>query len=85
VADDLPALTGDQLVRLLRLNGWTEQGRSLHGVALSKVIDQQHRVAIVPTKHGSMHTNTLHRILSVKQTGLGRAGLVRLIRRHGLH
>jgi hypothetical protein len=84
MADELPALTGDQLIRLLVLDGWKEEGRSRHGVALSKLVNGQYRVAVVPTKSGSMHTNTLHRLLSVKQTGLRRAGLVRLIKKYGL-
>ncbi|HZT05703.1 MAG TPA: hypothetical protein VFC51_01620 [Chloroflexota bacterium] len=84
MADELPALTGSQLIRLLTLDGWEEQRRSRHGVALGKAIGGRRRVAVVPTKTGSMHPNTLARLLGPKQTGVGRAGLVRLIERHGL-
>jgi len=82
--DELPALTGDQLIRLLVLDGWVEVRRSRHGVALSKLFSGRGRIAVVPTKRGSMHSNTLRRLLSAKQTGIGRAGLVRLIKRYGL-
>ena len=80
---DLPALTGDQLIRLLTLDGWEPDRRSRHGVALAKIIGGRRRIAVVPTKPGSMHANTLRRLLSTKQTGIGRAGLARLIERHG--
>jgi hypothetical protein len=53
-------------------------------VALTKIVGGGYRIAVVPTKPGSMHTNTLHRLLSVKQTGLTHRGLVRLIDRPGL-
>jgi len=84
VSGELPALTGEQFIRLLLLDGWQERGRSRHGIALGKLVAGTYRVAVVPTKPGSMHTNTLHRLLSVKQTGLGRSRLLRLIERHGL-
>ena len=57
------------------------QSKSL---SLGKIVAGTYRVAIVPTKPGSMHANTLHRLLSVKQSGLGRSRLLRLIERHGL-
>ena len=86
----LPALSGRQLIALLESDGWEAVRRANHGVWLRKWDDEsgQYRFTNVPTKPRSIAPNLLGQILSSKQTGLGSAGLQRLLdrkrrRRHG--
>ena len=80
----LPGLTGRQLVRLLELDGRTRdlRQRSRHGIILKKTIEGRTRIAVIPEKR--LVPDTLSRILSVKQTGIGRERLAQLIEEHGL-
>ena len=81
----LPAITGRQLIRLLRLDGWHETGRTRHGIGLAKADAKGRvRITIVPDKRRPLTTGTLAAILGPKQTGLGRAGLAALIAAHGV-
>ena len=81
---DLPALTGRQLIALLKKDGWTDCGRVTHGVSLQKRgADGRTRIAVVPDKSVVLG-ETLHRIISVKQSGIGRQGLLDMIKRHGI-
>lgn len=84
LATILPAITGNQLIRLLEQDGWAYQRDAKHGAAYSKEIDGRNVVAIIPTKNDSLPDKTLGAILSVKQTGIGRRGLVTLIKKYGL-
>lgn len=83
---DLPAITGFQLIRLLERDGWQRGRRGTHGQALYKYARREDRtlVTVVPRTRASLPRGTLGGILSVKQTGLGRAGLAALVRKHGL-
>lgn len=85
MAPSLPAITGKQLIRLLRRAGW-EKGRRLpHGIAFSKVdVSGQMRVTTIPDKRSAIPPGTLAAILGLKQTNLGRAGLVALIATQGI-
>jgi len=78
----IPAITGDYLIELLEFDGWKIQGRSTHGVTLKKFFNGRNNVTTVPTKIGSIPDGTLGSILSVKQTCLGKPGLVKLIERY---
>ena len=80
---DLPVITGFQLIRLLELDGWVVHRRTRHGVALRKTQGGRTFVAHVPSRRASLPSGTLSGILSVKQTGLGREGLVQLVRKYG--
>jgi predicted RNA binding protein YcfA (HicA-like mRNA interferase family) len=85
VPESLPAITGRQLIRLLKLDGWEEGRRVNHGRSLHKVFpDGIARVTIVPDKRSPLPTGTLGAILGPKQTGIGRDGLAALIREHGI-
>jgi predicted RNA binding protein YcfA (HicA-like mRNA interferase family) len=86
MAQDLSAITGFQLIRLLELDGWQRGLRGTHGQHLYKYLAGERRtlVTVVPRTRASLPRGTLGGILSVKQTRLGRAGLVALIRAHGL-
>ena len=83
---DIPALSGIQLIELFLLAGWQERGIVRHGVFLVKYdCDiQRERWVTIPRKRKSLPKNTLHCILSVKQSGLGRTGLQRLIEEFGI-
>ena len=78
---EIPALTGRQLISLLMRNGWVEQRRANHGVFLVKLVDGRRRTALVKDTSRDIPRGTLSAILSSKQTGLGRAGLLRLMER----
>lgn len=81
----LPAITGKQLIRLFRRDGWTEAGRRTHGIAFTKVSpDGAVRVTIIPDKRGPLPSGTLAAVLGPKQSSIGRDGLLEMIRRHGL-
>jgi len=76
----LPAITGPELIKLLKKDGWQERDRATHGLALTKSLpDGRVLVTIVPTKSRSLPKGTLNAIL--KQTELGRDGLQELLKR----
>lgn len=79
----LPAISGVELMKLLEQDGWVKQRSCNHGFALYKEFPTRKRVTVVPNKRKALPTGTLRAILSQKQTGLGRAGLERLIKRYG--
>lgn len=82
----LPAITGDQLVTLLEKDGWSNEGKTTHGISMQKLVDGRHRVVIIPCKKSrSIPTKTLHDMLGMKQSGIGRSGLVDLIDKYGLN
>lgn len=83
--DSRPPVTGRQLIRLLKLDGWEEGRRVNHGRSLHKVFpDGTTRVTVVPDKRSPLPTGTQAAILGPKQTCLGRHGLAALIRQHGI-
>ena len=76
----LPAITGYNLISLLKKDGWKEAGHRTHGLAMVKEFpDGRKRVTIIPHTSDSLPQGTLHDILGSKQTGLGRRGLERLM------
>ncbi len=77
------AVTGPQLVRLLKLDGWVEDEYRTDGLAMTK---PGHYPVIVPIKKGNatLPDTILGRILSVKQSGLGKAWLREMIKKHGV-
>ena len=81
---ELPAITGPELISLLEKDGWKINGYTTHGKSLIKYDKKTERtlVAIIPTKSRSLPKTTLGRILSVKQTGIGRNGLLKLIEKY---
>lgn len=60
----------------------TVRQRSRHGFILKKAFGEQTRIAVIPDK--PLVQDTLSRILSMKQTGVGREHLPQLIETHGL-
>jgi predicted RNA binding protein YcfA (HicA-like mRNA interferase family) len=80
----LPALSGKQLIKLLRKDGWILGGRTRHGVALTKYIGNRTIVTFIPDTRAPLDDGTLAAILSVKQTGIGKRGLLALVNKYGL-
>ena len=84
-------MTCAELERLLRRDGWREGRASKHGTVYRKTFVSdgrtETRVTVIPTKKHKRHKpiprGTLRAILGPKQTGLGVAGLRRLIELHG--
>ena len=75
----LPAITGPQLGKLLESDGWQMDERSTHGMTYKKIVGGELRITTIPTKSRSLCKVTLRQILGPRQTGIGRAGLLRLL------
>ena len=85
MAESLPAITGRQLIRLLKMDGWEEGRRVNYGCSLHRAFpDRLARVTIVPDKRSPLPPGTLAAILGPKQTCIGRVGLAALIQRYGI-
>ena len=81
---DIPALRGRQLLRLLLADGWQVVREAPHGKWLKKKFRNGTRFTTVKDDRAVIPDGTLNQILSLKQTGLGKRGLRRLIDKHGL-
>ena len=88
MSKSLPAITGPQLTKLLTLDGWQiskrRKKKARHGTPLYKHFSDRKRVTVVPLRNDSLPMGTLSDILGPKQTGLGRKGLQKLIKQHGI-
>jgi hypothetical protein len=85
VRDEIPAISGKQLIRLFRPDDWEQLRRVRHGIAFARTgPDGNRRVTVIPDKRGPLPAGTLAAILGPRQSGLGRDGLLAMIQRHGL-
>jgi predicted RNA binding protein YcfA (HicA-like mRNA interferase family) len=80
----IPAITGRQLIRLLKKDGWSTGRKANHGRTLFKDVGSQKVVTFVPEKSSALPNQTLSQILGIKQTGLGKKGLLGLLNKYGL-
>ena len=80
----LPALSGKKLINLLEKDGWSAMCRTRHGVALIKKIGDRTRVTIVQDTRAIIPEGTISDILSQKQTGIGKKGLLELVNTYGI-
>ena len=82
MAGGIPALTGPQLSRLLvQKDGWTVEETGTHGrVHVKRTSDGTIRTTVIPIKNRPLPKGTLAAILGPKETGLGKAGLRRLLK-----
>ncbi len=78
----IPKITGPQLIRLLSLDGWEIRRKARHGLVLRKRIAGRLFRTVVSTRPEPLPEGTLSAIL--RQTGLGKEGLLRLLNKHGL-
>lgn len=81
---DLPAITGIQLIRLLEQDGFSVHRRAKHGWSMTKPTKDRTLVTIIPHTRASLDWGTLMAILGMKQTRIGRDGLIELIEKFGL-
>lgn len=81
----VPALSGKQLIRLLLKDGGSIEGKSSPGshVAVGYYVRGHKQVFIIPDTSESLPMGTLHGIISKKQTGLGKNGLLKLLNKYG--
>jgi len=81
----LPAISGNQLIKLLVKNGWTKRKKKArHGIALYKKYRDRTRVIIIPNKNDDLPKGTLSAILGPKQANIRRKGLEKLIEKYGI-
>lgn len=81
----LPSVTGKQLIRLFRRDGWQVVRRVNHGISFSRFDDSGvKRITVIPDKRAPLTDGTLGAILGMKQSNVGRVGLADMIERHGL-
>jgi hypothetical protein len=79
-----PAITGWQLIKLLKNDGWETGRRSRHARTLTKRAGSITLTTLVKETNSPLPDITLGLILGVKQTSLGKAGLIALIRKYGI-
>ncbi|MFQ5864557.1 MAG: type II toxin-antitoxin system HicA family toxin [bacterium] len=72
---DLPAITGNELLKLLSKDGWKVSREATHGRTLTKEFPDRTRVTFIPETNESLPKGTLSAILGTKQTAIGRKGL----------
>ena len=84
MSDELPAISGVQLMRLLEKDGWRRKRPATHGILFVKAASPHPRCTIIPNRTKPLPKGTLAAILAEKQTGIGRVGLLALIKTHGL-
>lgn len=80
----IPAISGRQLSKLLQKDTWKVGRKAKHGRTLTKVFPDRTRVTFIPDTNASLDPGTLAAILGPKQTGIGRKGLLSLIRKYGI-
>ncbi len=81
---NLPAISGKQLIKLLKSDGWVKGRNARHGIALTKRYGDTTRVTVVPDKRASLPEGTLRAIIGPMQTQIGSKGLERLIKKFGI-
>jgi len=78
----IPAISGKQLLKLLvEKDGWVEGRKTRHGISLTKLVGGRTKVTVIPDTRASLPDGTLRAILSAKQTGIGKRGLLEILNR----
>ena len=80
----IPAISGKQLLRLLKKDGWLVKRRTKHGLSVIKRVGNRTIVTIIPDTRASLDEGTLMAILGSKQTKLGKKGLLEILNKYGL-
>ena len=81
---DLPAITGKQLIRLFKKDGFISGRRAKHERTMIKHIECRIRLTFIPDTRASLDRGTLMAILGPKQTTLGRKALLKLIEKYAI-
>lgn len=84
MSQELPSISGKELIRLLEQDGWENKRHANHGKSLAKYFPRVDRtkVTVVPYSIRDLPQGTLSAILGVKQKGLMRKGLLRLLEQY---
>ena len=72
-------ISGRDLIRLLEGDGWERVRLANHGIWLRKKVGDRTLHTTVKDTRKIIPATTLGQILSLKQTGLGHAGLQKLL------
>lgn len=77
----LPAITGNQLIKLLEKDGWENAGyaKGGHTIKFRKHIDGRTLVTMIQPINRPLKDGTLSAILGSKQTKIGKEGLRKLL------
>ena len=78
----VPAISGTKLAKLLVADGWIKTRQSPHGTGYHKQFPSGGRITTIPRTNESLAPSTLGSILGPMQTQIGRAGLLRLIKKY---
>lgn len=81
---NVPAITGNQLIKLLEKDGWEPFGGKGSHLKLKKKLSDRTLVTVIVQTKESLPKGTLRKILSHQQTNIGINGLFKLIDIHGL-
>jgi predicted RNA binding protein YcfA (HicA-like mRNA interferase family) len=82
MSQKLPAISGNELIKLLLKDNWEISHKATHGISMKKRFpDGRYRVTIIPTSNESLPKGTLAAILGPKQTNLRRDGLLDLLKK----
>lgn len=84
MAANLPAITGNQLIKLMDKDGWEKGRKANHGRTMKKRVSDRTIVTFVPESNESLPDGTLAAIIGTKQTRIGRAGFLKLIEMYGI-
>lgn len=79
-----PAISGKQLIKLLKKDGWVDGRKAKHGISLTKSLGDRTRVTIISNTRAPLDPGTLAAILGPKQTCITKVGFIRLINKYGL-
>ena len=77
------SISGKKLINLAVKDGWEIKRRATHGIALAKKFGDRTRVTVVPDTRAPLDEGTLAAIIGTKQMGIGRKGLLELIKKYG--
>ena len=72
-------ISGRRLIRLLERDGWERVRQANHGIWLRKKVGDKTLHTTVKDTTKTIPSTTLGQILGQKQTGLGHAGLRKLL------
>ena len=78
------AVTGPQLIKLLKKDRWTYGRKTKHGRCVWKKMEGKRVVTFIPEEKKPLDTGTLSAILGPKQSNIRKKGLYELIKKYGL-
>lgn len=80
----IPAITGKQLIKLFKKDGWQIKNKKGDHISMFKEFSGRKRITTIKNTNESIPIGTRMAILARKQTNLGKRGLIRLINKYGL-